>query len=823
MKVLVTDLETENNPYYGGLASPHCPDNYIVEWAYRIIEMGKGPIVYHELKSERFNSLEEFHNNFKGFEWASIDMVVAHNFNYELSWFLKYDFDNFCNFINRGGRVYCTQLAHYLLSNQMETYPALNDIAPIYGGTPKVDAVKALWEAGHLTSQIDPDLLHEYLCSEHGDIDNTVKVFLGTWEELRKAGMLKMALVRMDALMFSGFCMFFGMKVDVEHAKKLKAENEKRLEELSGVVDALLPEDMPAAAREHFKGTRYQLSALIFGGPMKYPGLVERTDQDGNLIYKKAEGPYFKSIKGALPYESCTFDEEAGGLWYCEELKEHQARYVSGKNKGQPKFDKYTTDEVDTKNGDLIYEFKTLLSEEVYEKLKPEIEGNWSGKSKLADGSPVISTAGDVLDVLAAHNVHGCKELQLISKIEKDLSSFYESIKYNKDGSIKKISGNFQYINELDIIHHSLNHTSTATTRLSSNAPNMQNIPRADEVKEDDFKSRVKEVFISRFGVDGGILQEDYSALETVGLQVNSRDPVLKDILFKGIDTHTLRLAAIEGVTYEYALARTKDKHHPDHAEWDVKRTNVKAPSFLYQYGGSAYAMALTTGLSKEFCEEFIENEKKLFPGVEEWFENVVFKEVYESADKLKPTRLELEDGRYFLVRRGIYQAIEGTRYEFQEQTKEQYNFATRKRETVKEFRIPQMRNYPIQGGSGFFVQVGCALLIRHFISNGFLGMKCLPINTVHDANYFDAHKDVAYQAAYEVEAIMECIPEVVNSLWADYNIEVPFPVAGGYGPNMAVEEPVYEDTPEGKAEFLKRKAEFKKQYLAAKGLEVMF
>lgn len=823
MRVLVIDLETENNPYYGSVASPHCPINYIVEYAYRVIEIGKGPVVYNTLESYRYNSLEEFTNNFKGFNFDGVDMIVAHNFSYEASWFMKHDFENFCNFIKRGGRIYCTQLAHYLLSNQTDIYPALNEIAPLYGGTPKVDAVKALWEAGHKTSEIDPALLHEYLCSDHGDIDNTVKVFLGTWEQLRKRKMLTMALIRMDALLFSAFCMFFGMKVDMERAEELKRLNEERLVELEKVVTSLLPDDMPELARQQFKGTRYQLSALIFGGVMKYDAKVPRTDSDGNLIYKKEEGPYFKSIKGALPTSQCVFDEEAGGLWYNEELKEHQARYVSGKNKGLPKFAKYDTDEVDTKNGTLLYEFKPLISDEVYEKLRPEIEGNWAGKQKLADGSPVISTSGDVLEVLAAHDVKGAKELMLIVKIDKDLSSFYEKIEYNKDGSIKKVSGNLQYVDEDGFIHHELNHTSTATGRLSSSKPNMQNQPRADEVKEGDFKSRVKEIFVSRFGTDGGILQMDYSALETVGLQVFSRDSNLKSALLEGKDMHSIRLASMEGLDYDYVVARTKDEHHPDHAEWDVKRTEVKPVAFQYQYGATAYGMAMSTGKSKEFCQAFIDAEKEAFPEVEDWFENTVYKTVYESADTNKPIRMELDDGRYFLVRKGIYQSIEGTCYQFTEQTKEAYNYVTRQRETVKEFRIPQMRNYPIQGGSGFFVQLGCGLLIRHFVSVDFLGMKCLPVNTVHDANYFDCHKDVVYEAAYQVEAIMECIPEVINSIWPEFNCEVPFPVAGGFGKNMAEEHKVYEDTPEAKAEYLKHKADFKKEFLAKRGLEVMF
>ena len=100
-------------------------------------------------------------------------------------------------------------------------------------------------------------------------------------------------------------------------------------------------------------------------------------------------------------------------------------------------------------------------------------------------------------------------------------------------------------------------------------------------------------------------------------------------------------------------------------------------------------------------------------------------------------------------------------------------------------------------------------------------GGKCLPINTVHDACYFDTHKDVVYQAAYEVEAIMESIPEMLNALWPAYQCEVPFPVAGGFGKNMAEEHHVYDK--DSKDLFKQQKANFKKEFLAKKGIAVQF
>lgn len=828
MKALIVDYETQNHEYLGHVASPYHPENYIVEEAGETVEFGAGQTIVHPRWFTRYESREDWLERSKGIRITpDVGIIVAHNLAYEASWWLQFHRDEFMAFLKRGGRIYCTAYAHYLLSNQQDQYPSLDDIAVTYGGTHKVDGVKALWEAGVLTADIDPELLHKYLYGPGGDIANTTKVFLGTWQQLAQRGMLKMALVRMDALLYNIFCMHNGLKIDMAKAAELKKENEDRLAALADELGSLLPADMPEECREQFNwGSDFDLSALIFGGPIVYTGRVNRTDDDGNPIYEKIDAPHFKQGKETWtkPEAQCTFDEESG-LWYDPDKKCHQSRYTAGKNKGQPKFEKFVTDIPQTKNADLLYQSAGLLNEVQREALQEAMDDQWTGKRKLRDGTPVYSTAGDVLDVLAAHDVQGTKVLQEQAKVDKDLGAFYLKQTFNKDGSVKKTTGMLQYVDADGFIHHTLNCTSTVTGRLSSNKPNLQQIPRGDT-------SRVKEMFISRWGDDGVVLQEDYSALETVGLQVMSGDSNLRDALLKGLDMHSMRLASMEEQSYEYVVARTKDKTHPDHDEWDVKRTNVKPCAFQYQYGATAYGMALSTGKTKEFCEAFIEAEKAAFPEVESWFENSVFLAVEDSAAKNKPVRLEVAEGVYKLLRWGIYVAPSGTTYQFRQVTKTRWDWQQKKHVDVSEFKIPQMRNYPIQGESGFFVQLSCALLIRYLISVDFYEWKALPINTVHDANYLDCHKSVVRQAAMVTECIMESIPEVMNSLWPAYNCTVPFPVAGGAGPSMAIEDCVFsEHNPKteaeafaaDKAKWMAERKAFKAEYLASKNLEVRF
>lgn len=132
---LVHDVETETNEWYGHKASPYCPINYVVMEAHETVDFGGANGVQTSPRKElRYANLEDFKAR-----WArpfpdDVTIYVAHNALYEMSWQLEHNFDNFVAFLKRGGRVYCTAYAHYLLSNMQDTYPALNEVAPLYGG-----------------------------------------------------------------------------------------------------------------------------------------------------------------------------------------------------------------------------------------------------------------------------------------------------------------------------------------------------------------------------------------------------------------------------------------------------------------------------------------------------------------------------------------------------------------------------------------------------------------------------------------------------------------------------------------------------------------
>lgn len=94
------------------------------------------------------------------------------------------------------------------------------------------------------------------------------------------------------------------------------------------------------------------------------------------------------------------------------------------------------------------------------------------------------------------------------------------------------------------------------------------------------------------------------------------------------------------------------------------------------------------------------------------------------------------------------------------------------------------MKNYPVQGTGGEFVQAMCGRLWRHFVANDNYGGLAFLCNTVHDCVWTDAHKSVRDQVARDKKRIMESIPEFYNERYG-MNITVPFPVEVEYGKHM--------------------------------------
>lgn len=798
-KVMIIDLETENNPYFGEVASPRHPENYVV--------MIGEAIEHQPYSGERV--LRHYRSKEEARGWLKIPddvwLVVAHNAPFELAWMLHQEREEVMRFLKRGGRFFCTAYAHYLLSNQQDTYPALDQIAPLYGGTSKVDGVKILWEQGHLTSQIDPELLAEYLIGEEGDIENTRKVFYGEVAQLQARGMWDMALTRMEGMLYCAFAMDAGLVVDRDIAWGQMEEGNRKIEALRSEFmkhRVGLPEDC-----EFKESSAYHMSAWIYGGPLKYKCKVLSIDGDGNQRYVKDDFYYFGDTR--VPVASIPGEAEIAQL---EADHGPLVRYKSGKNKGLPKVFREDTDEKLLKWGEKVHQCPGLVDLSLMpQDLRKEFEREFTGKRTLADDSPVYSTGADALETLEKRPEFSEESRKVLrgllefAKLDKDLGTYYLREVLDEEGNVLKQSGMLQYLNDNDRVHHNLNMTSTVTTRLSSNRPNFQNLPRGGT-------SEVKRMFTSRFGRDGFIVEADYSALEVVTLAAFSKDKALVKALMDNIDMHCLRLAANINEPYEEVLRKCKDESHPDHSRYDQMRTDIKPRAFAYQYGATAHGIAFATGCTVEEAQAFIDAEKALFPEVEAWYEEEIFKTVESNTEAHRE-----QVGEFWRVyRTGTWQSQGGTTYEFRQYPKTIWDGG--KRTEIMQFKPTQMRNYPIQGESGFFVQGMCGVIARWFVSQDFFGGKAVIINQVHDAVYLDVHKDVLDTVCAGVKAILESLPQHFNRVHG-YDLQVPFPAAVEFGPTMLHKnhwEPGVLGNPEVQARLEKQWADIDKYKEAA-------
>jgi DNA polymerase I-like protein with 3'-5' exonuclease and polymerase domains len=248
------------------------------------------------------------------------------------------------------------------------------------------------------------------------------------------------------------------------------------------------------------------------------------------------------------------------------------------------------------------------------------------------------------------------------------------------------------------------------------------------------------------------------------------------------VDFHCKRVAAKffstrPEVTYEYALDWCKNEDHPDYKAGKKERTKCKIFSFQRAYGAGAATIAEETGMSLEETQALMQAEDELYPGV------VTFNAAVETAviKSAEPFHALGDDGKWKTYRRGYWQAPTGTMYTWRSYDAPEYE---RKRGKLDTFNPPEMKNYPVQGTGGEFVQSAGGRLWRQFVATDNYGGKAFLVNTVHDCNWADSHKTVRDQVAADMKRIMESIPEFYNERYG-MDITVPFPVEVECGPNM--------------------------------------
>lgn len=786
---MVFDKECNVKTIYKRKASPWHPDNWCVANGWKI--QGDKECSYEYFKSREDSTFTKIPEN--------VTVLVGFNIKFDLLWEMVQGNTELTSFYKRGGTIWDCQYAEYLLNGQQQKYQmaALTDTAPRYGGTTKIDEVKALWDEGVNTCDIPEDLLIDYLVGTHeekrngGDVRNTELCFLGQVARAVEQGQIKMIQDRMFGLLCTTEMEYNGIKVDVAEAKRRLSVLWGELSTATTDLNNFLPVFPKELEFKWSSGT--QVSCLIFGGAIRYKKKANYRDEEGEWVrYKdKAPFPLFNkrpvdptrfgwawdrevkewlapdtgsaitvdgmSLTASTKDDSILFQISKGNRVIPQDL------FLSGKKKGIVK----------TKIMPLDGPLKERYTEYGFKcDGFTEPDTQWKTKKTDFNDEPIYSVAGEVIDELEFRGIPFTDALSNRARLDKEIGTYYFRMDPKKGpvGMLTCVD------TETHIIHHNINHTSTITTRLSSSNPNLQNTTRGDMRKDGTYKSEVKKMFISRFGADGVMLEPDYSQLEVVVQGVLSGDIQLCKDLRNKIDFHCKRVSSSKGCTYDEALLWCKDENHEKYPEWSVFRTGAKGFSFQRAFGAGAKAIANSTGMSIEDVEALIASEERTYPGITA-FNNKVADACAASAVPFQ--NLDEETGNWKTYLRGEWYGPTNTKY-----TWRSYNAPEWMKGETTTFSPPEQKNYPVQGTGGEFVQAMLGLLWKHFIANDNYGGKAFLINTVHDCVWMDCHKDVILQVAKDVKPIMESIPEYYNNRYG-MNITVPFPVDCEAGINM--------------------------------------
>jgi DNA polymerase I len=270
-------------------------------------------------------------------------------------------------------------------------------------------------------------------------------------------------------------------------------------------------------------------------------------------------------------------------------------------------------------------------------------------------------------------------------------------------------------------IHTSYQQAVAATGRLSSNNPNLQNIPiRTERGKE------VRRAFVSR-NKNFSLLSADYSQIELRIIAEFSKDASMIDAFKKGIDIHTSTASKVYGVPLESVSAEM--------------RRNAKMVNFGIIYGISAFGLSQRLNIPRKEAAEIIDNYFREFPTIKQYMDGSI----------------------EFARKNGYVETILGRRRHLRD-----INSANA---VVRGFAERNAINAPIQGSAADMIKVAMINIHNEIIKRK---LRAKMILQVHDELVFDVPDE-------EIEIIKPLIKEkMINAI----KLKVPLEVEVGVGKN---------------------------------------
>lgn len=312
-----------------------------------------------------------------------------------------------------------------------------------------------------------------------------------------------------------------------------------------------------------------------------------------------------------------------------------------------------------------------------------------------------------------------------LSKLETDTPIISKLLDYRELTKLKST-----YVDALPLlvnpktgrVHTTFAQAVAATGRLSSNNPNLQNIPiRTERGRE------IRKAFVAR-DENHILLSADYSQIELRIIASISKDENMISALKHGQDIHSATAAKVFGVPLNEVTREMRSK--------------AKAVNFGIAYGQTAFGLSQSLRISRNEAKEIIDNYNKQFPGV---------------------ARL-MEDNRIFGREHGYVETMLGRRRYLRDINSRNAN--------VRNFAERIAINAPIQGSAADMIKVAMINIHNELGKHKFKSKMTLQ---VHDELVFDVHKS-------EIEKIKELVHDkMIHAIELSVPIEVETGVGGNW------------------------------------------
>ena len=195
---------------------------------------------------------------------------------------------------------------------------------------------------------------------------------------------------------------------------------------------------------------------------------------------------------------------------------------------------------------------------------------------------------------------------EVLERLKNEHSIVADILEYRQLAKLKSTyaEGLSHFISEKDgRIHGRFNQTITATGRLSSTDPNLQNIPIRMEIGRE-----IRKVFIPKEGYV--FLDADYSQIELRLLAHMSGDQSLIDAYNSGKDIHRITASEVFHVPFEDVTKEIRGK--------------AKAVNFGIVYGISSFSLGQDLNISKKEADQYIERYFATYPGIKKYLDDSV-------------------------------------------------------------------------------------------------------------------------------------------------------------------------------------------------------